>query len=260
MAFLTKQGVQNFNEAFLSTMDRERKLKEQREQFDREMGFRRRQLDLLDAYRQKQVEVSEGHLEAREESNLLNREIFEWEKNKPVETEPLESATVEFMPGIGYVEKKTRGDVPYDFNLLKGLTSGSGEKKEKTPYYDLSKSGDLISKYQDIENAKRIPDTEEDKTLRGQYQYMTKEGAGVTLTPEQKSELKRRIMDDIVLTTDDEARKINSKVNGFYKTFQGFLNMGLSPDQIDAEVNKYLKEASSETRDAMKTLLKRRIF
>ena len=151
MDMATKQGLQTFNEAFLSTLDRERKLREQREQFDREMGFRRRQLDLLDAYRQEQIAINKGHLEARQQEGvgrLLERGFtpdvespevelfgkgFDYPKFEPEPTTQAET----FYEGGNLLERKfieRDGEkITTDINLLKGLTSTSTGKGTGTP-------------------------------------------------------------------------------------------------------------------------------
>ena len=50
--FISKQGIQNFGEAFLSSIEQQRRLQQQQEQFDEQMGFRERQSDLTEVYRQ----------------------------------------------------------------------------------------------------------------------------------------------------------------------------------------------------------------
>ena len=47
---------QNFGEAFLSTLDRERKLNQQQQQFQQQMAFRNRQLNFINIYRDNLIE------------------------------------------------------------------------------------------------------------------------------------------------------------------------------------------------------------
>jgi len=270
-----------FGETFNYTLNNERRLQQQQAQFNQEMEYRNRQSGLDQDYRRENIDLTkEGGIadmlgkgfkldEQTPEATVYGKG-FDYPPEEPQKMRPLFDITQTFpneqgTPTVYGISKDTLEQFPLgtDYSELTqrmNANKGDKEKEEKTPYFDLTKSGDLFSKYQDIESAERIPDTEKDETLRGQYQYMTKDGAGVRISPTQKAELKRRTMDDLTLAADNEARQINSKVPGFYSTYQALLNMVDKPEDIDRVVNENLGSASVETRDAIKTLLRRRIF
>ena len=79
-------------------------------------------------------------------------------------------------------------------------------------------------------------------------------------------------MEAVINATDNEARRITQKVPGFYGVFQEIMGargkeievdgerIAVTKENIDKVVNVLFKGQSSQIRDAMKTLLKRRIF
>lgn len=296
---------QQFGESFIRTLDRERTLRQQQEEFNRKMQFENRQLDFsikrneeyqnyLNSTNQRQGYESFLQNFAPESTLGTGRENprtgnFDYGENGMLSTPVFKEKDIEKgyggldVPEGNYIRPSLLPQTPKQEGIERTITdytdpnkpvifgiTDSGKKIElgtgapktskggknqgdKTPYYDLTKSGELFNKYQDINRAER-------DNLTGSYQYMTKEGTGVILSPTQKAELKTRTISDLEEATNNEARKINSKVPGFYSTYQALLNMIEKPEEIDTKVNEYLKDASSETRDAIKTLLKRRIF
>ena len=161
-AFNWNNFNQGFGESFNQTISELRRLREQREQFDQELGFKERQLNLenkrieqtgrhydqLDLARKFDIyqnlypsqEGQTGAMTGGEIEKQFGADIYSPEQEKGFfspykpeipKTEPLEKASIDFMPNIGYVETKTRDDVPYDFNLIKGLEKmgegGSGD-------------------------------------------------------------------------------------------------------------------------------------
>ena len=71
----------NFGESFLATVDRERKLKQQQDQFNKDMAFKNRQLGLIDIYRTELLadqDAQEKRLQAR----------FEFDKEQANKTKP----------------------------------------------------------------------------------------------------------------------------------------------------------------------------
>jgi len=71
----------NFGESFNATVDRERKLKQQQDQFNQDMAFRNRQLGLIDIYRTELLadqDAQEKRLQAR----------FEFDKEQANKTKP----------------------------------------------------------------------------------------------------------------------------------------------------------------------------
>ena len=69
--FISAQGIKNFGESFNATVDRERKLKQQQDQFNQQMAFRNRQLGLLNIYRQD----TEKRLQAAQD---INKQVTEY--------------------------------------------------------------------------------------------------------------------------------------------------------------------------------------
>lgn len=263
---------QGFGESFNQTISELRRLREQREQFDQEMGFRERQLgleqqrieqtaryyDYLDKNLdlQKQGDIAGMYKEGfTPDTETPDVNVFGqgFDFPKPAPPEPVEqflgsqvrSGIMEYMYGYpqegdDVITKVDRTTIPSDI-----LTP-----KEKTPYYDLTGSGEAFNKYKELQSG--VP------TEKGFN--VTLGGKPIALTQKELESLKSQHIKNIELATDDEARKINSKVPGFYSTFQALLNIIESPNEIDSKVNEYLGGSSVETRDAIKTLLKRRIF
>ena len=130
--------------------------------------------------------------------------------------------------------------------------------KDKVSYYDLTKSGDAFREYKNLQSGIPVQDPDDSNKFGGFK--VTMGNKLVTLSQSEIEELKRQKIREIEDATNNESRRINSKVPGFHTTFQALFKVIKSPDEIDNVVNKNLKGVSSETRDAMKTLLKRRIF
>ena len=258
--FISKQGIQNFGEAFLSTMARERKLKQEQEQFNQQMSFRSRQLKFLNNYREGLLADQDA-----QEKRLQTRLDFDIEQSKI--TKPIEQARTKPLGG-GIIEERFFKDAQGNetitgYESLISPDRSGGKDKDKTPLYDLSGSGKVFNEYKEFE--KTAERTEEGIDVVGQKDLMS---------PTQFEGMKGGKLQAVIDATDNEARKINSKVPSFYGTFQtimGGVKNGLkikstgeviqiTKDNVDKVVNKLMKNESSETRDAMKTLLKRRIF
>ena len=247
----------NFGESFNATVDRERKLKQQQDQFNKDMAFRNRQLGLLNIYRESSVGIDQGNLDAR------NREQDFREIPKPIS--PTEQARTRPLGG-GIVEERYFEDAQGNetitgYESLISPDRSGGKDKDKTPLYDLSGSGKAFNEYREFE--KTAERTEEGIDVVGQKDLMSST---------QFEGMKGGKLQAVIDATDNEARKINSKVPGFYGVFQEIMGargqeievdgkrIAVTKENVDKVVNVLFKGQSSETRDAMKTLLKRRIF
>ena len=244
----------NFGEAFLSTIDRERKLRQDQQQFNQSMAFKERQLNFLDAYRNSLVGVQQGNLDARNREQDF-REI-------PPPSKPITETSLEPLFG-GMVEVKREDGKVIDYGSHYKQSKTETEE-EKTPLYDLSGSGKAFNEYREFESTMARDET-------GDYDVL---GEKNLISGSQVRGLKQAKLQAVKDATDNEARKITQKVPNFYGSFQrimGGVGKGLkikstgeiiqiTKDNIDKVVNKLMKNESSETRDAMKTLLKRRIF
>ena len=100
----------NFGEAFNATVDRERKLKQQQDQFNQDMAFRNRQLGLLNIYRQD----TEKRLQAAQD---INKQVTEY---------GITSQYQEVPKGIGDVNL----DRSFDPVLTPSGTSGGDLNKQ----------------------------------------------------------------------------------------------------------------------------------
>lgn len=256
---LSKQGIQNFSESFLSTIDRERKLAQNREQFQQQMAFRNRQLDFLSVYRQSLIEqgdtrlgINQGNLDARNREQDF-REL-------PVEPKPIKQLLRTERGGgvisdfFGFDVGTDEEDIVTSINR-RNLPKGT-EDKEKIPFFDLSKSGDAFREFRNLQSGTPLAVNEGEE---GKFN-VTLNNKLTEVSQSEIEELKRQKIREIEDNTNNEARRINSTVPGFFDAFQAFFRKIKSPEEINSVVSKELKDMSSTTIDAMKTLLKRRIF
>jgi len=249
----------NFTEAFLSTVDRERKLKQRREEFNQELKFRNRQLDFLNIYRNSLEQQADERIEQNRIQEKRLREQFEFDK-LPKEPEPIKQLLkTEENNGIlsdffGFDIGTDEEDIITSINR-RNLPKKT-DKKDQIPFFDLSKSGDAFREFKNLQSG--IP-LEVDEGEEGRFN-VTLNNKLTELSQSEIEELKKQKIREIEDNTNNEARRINSTVPGFFDAFQAFFRKIKSPEEINSVVSRELKGMSSTTIDAMKTLLKRRIF
>lgn len=134
------------------------------------------------------------------------------------------------------------------------------DNDDKGIFFDVSKSDKLARDYGNYTkgNIKNLGEN--------RWQVINDKGEAVEVDREQLELLKSRKMEEVTDATNNEARRINEEVPGFYKYYQSALNnktLQKSKDRKQAitdKVNQDLKTAPSEVRDAMKNLLMKRLF
>ena len=164
--FISKQGIQNFGEAFLSTIDRERKLRQDQDQFNQAQAFRERQLDFLNVYRNSLTEQAKAQEERLQAQFEFNKE----QANKPAPPKPITETSLEPLFG-GKVEVKRETDpttgesriIDYGshYKPSKTETTGGGENISKP-----KKHQDIADKVKGLETAENKFRTETDEGKR----------------------------------------------------------------------------------------------
>lgn len=253
--FNPKNFSDQFGESFIRTLEMDKQMRQRQEEFNRQMQFENRQLNFLQDYRNKSLEAERNAPFETSTGDVYTKDFSKqlWQA-PPMQPKPLTQSRLKNYQG-GVIEEQYQispeGEVITGYeNIFSPDRSDKKNEEDKTPYYDLTKSGLAFNQYKELQSG--VP------TEQGFNLFL--QDKPTTLTQKDLEGLKKQKIKDIEIATDNEARQINSKVPGFYSTFQGLLNTISKPEDIDREVNKYLSQVSTETRDAMKTLLKRRIF
>jgi len=236
---------QNFTEAFLSTVDRLAKEKQQRDEFNQRLQFRNRQLDFLNVYRESIIRQAGERIEETGEQNDIRNDL---NALKFGELQGQNDITND-LNERKFAEKQKQNRIGNAFDIAKG--------QDKTPFYDLSKSGDSFREFKNLQSGTPLV---VDKGKEGRFN-VTLNNKLTEVSQSEIEELKSQKIREIEDNTDNEARKINSTVPGFFDAYQSFLSiLKKNPEGINSLVSKTLKGMSSTTIDAMKTLLRRRIF
>ena len=264
-----------FDEFFMNAFQFQQSLNEKRATRTQDINFKLRQLSLLSDYYDDIDKRSQRNADLRSDEGLgrLYGQGFTdtQEGQTPdinVFDQGLTSPVIEQkQEGIERTITKNINGKPVIFGVTdSGGLIDLGEKyyqpksdkttTEKTPFYDLTKSGKAFNEYKGLTGSNVKSTGDED------FEVITEKG-NVEFTKTELETVKGQKIKQIEETTNNEARKINSTVPGFYNSYQELLRIipkRATKEQINNIVNKELKGMSSTTMDAMKTLLKRRIF
>ena len=237
---------QNFGEAFLSTIDRERKLRQQQQQFQQDQAFRNRQLDFLQTFRQ-------GTLEARSREQDF--------KERPVIPDPTEQARI--MPlGGGFIEERFIKDVEGKETIIgfESLISPDRSGRIKgdltTPFISKDKLRSAEIRFEDFRNLSDELGRTGEETI--------KLPDGTELSRERVKVLREQAFDDVVFQTDERAKQLNSIYENFDQAFRRYLKSAeegkLTKNNIDNIISRDLKGAPADMIKEMKELLKSRVF
>jgi hypothetical protein len=212
MAKLFSPNVsKNFGEAFLSTVDRERKLRQQQQQFDQEMSFRNRQLNFLNAYREGLLGINQGNLDAR------NRE----QDFKEQPTAPKELQTSGARVGAdGYIHRWNPNTKKYEKTNLKAPETNGGAGNGQggviqSPHISSIKLDEAYGQY-------RGYDDNYNKSLKeGESQKIIDAGGNqVELTKEQLRAGRDSHRKTFMIHADNRADALEKT----YKGFEAFYN------------------------------------
>lgn len=247
----------NFGETFISTVNSERKLRQQQQQFNQDLQFRNRQLDFLNIYRQgllaegeKRSDISQDRLDFDIDQSKIPTE-FTGDRFEPISSGV--EGTGEFKgQKVNIVfdkKKKERFEVPVFVSPDKntGLT---------TPFVSGSKLRDTELRFEDFQALSE----EMEKSGKDEVELPD----GTKLSKERLKTLRKQAFDDVVFETDERSKQLNEIYENFDQAFQKYLKLAsdkkLTKDNIDSIVSRDLKGAPPDMIKEMKELLKARVF
>ncbi len=283
---------QNFGEAFLSTIDRERKLRQQQLQFQQDQAFRNRQLDFLNVYREgilANQDAQEKRLIDQGKAGLIEAgftPIGQIEGRKNIRTDKFESTTPEgditsvpttklfgqeFTPPPpetpkelqttgarvgkdGFIYRWNPNTKKYEKTNLEAPIDTTGDLT--TPFTSRDKLRDASIRFGDFRN------------LSDEMQKSGKDEVtlpdGTVITKERLKVLREQAFDDVVFQTDERAKQLNSIYENFDQAFRRYLKLAedgkLTKNNIDSIISRDLKGAPADMIKEMKDLLKSRVF
>ena len=258
----------SFGEAFLNQMTERRRLDQQRDQYIQDMAYKNRQQSFNQMYQNKMIEnMNQDNI--RQDAQLgETKRYHDYIINKP-EAQQTEGSYENPKTGTVWkwnetLQKGIDTEIPYDRN--KG---GSGSGNNEGIYFDLTKSDKAFQEYNKFspDNLTAMPrenSGDTDYFYPKDEPYKLENGSPIApkvYNKDQIQTIKGQKIKELENLTDTEARKINEKVPGFFLEFQGLLKeLNGNPGKIDATVNRDYKGVPSEISDAMKNLLRKRIF
>ena len=281
----------HFSENFVTTLMALREQKQKEQEFQQKMGLEMRQQKFMSSYydalkkdREFDNQLAEAKFGVEQRSGYdesmdslsrvgtlgedLNKQFdgtfSPFEKDKRYTPKMKEGTAPSYQIGSKrengkdmqyfYNPKNPTEQIPFgeEYHAPTGNTTVNVDSGE---YFDMTKSDDPSRTYDALTKAKWNQE-------KKKFEVLTADGNKEFTQPELDI-LKSRLMREIEDKTNNEARRIGKKVKNFYLEFQEYLkdakNGILTPENIDESVNEDYPDAPTETRDAIKSLLRKRI-